>query len=445
MRRLLTILFVCFFVAACAAQRVVTIITSLDSNTSEAVTISTAWTGTDGDLILSASVPAAVKVGDTITDSGGNTYLITGISGSTLTSQDFDTATDPATGSATIQDAYAGPTAAGLWEADLDVTTLYVSGDEAQGELYNNVSYNEIITFNGGGTVGLDSVRLTVPTAERGDGTAGTGARFVMSTAKALQIATPSGFDNAYTFEWFEVDQNGQGSNTFRTNAGQNNNVPIMKNLVVHDQNGTDARKGFVEANTRDVLIMNCIFYDNTQSASGTVFGLNLDADKNTGGILNSIVYNVHNTHASGNAEAIDINSDDVDGRIRNNIAMGTVVDGSGTAADFVFAGSTNLTSSNNMSEDATADDGGGSNHQISKTVTNQFVSNIDPKDLHIQDDAADSFKNGVDLGTTPAGVNFDIDNFDRDAGATTWSIGAHDGDNLRGAAVRRRIPSRVF
>jgi hypothetical protein len=66
-----------------------------------------------------------------------------------------------------------------------------------------------------------------------------------------------------------------------------------------------------------------------------------------------------------------------------------------------------------------------GVNSLVSKTSTNQFVSIVSgSEDLHLKA-GADAIGAGVDLGTTPAGVEVDIDGRDRDAEGDTWSIGA--------------------
>ncbi len=402
--------------------RVTDIITSIDSNTSEAVTIDTAWTGTDGDLILSASVPAAVVVGDTITDASANTYLITGISGSTLTSQDFDTTTDPATGSATIQDAYAGATAIGLWEADLDDTALYASGDDAIGECYNNVAFDEVVTVNGGGTVGLGSIKLTVPSTERHDGTGGTGARIVRTgTGNTLVLGV------AVTVEWLEIDGANQGSQvrSIDINVGS-----TIKNMIIHDvTNSSGACSGIDIANV-NVDVLNTIIYDVLGTAAGTAgtYGIfNVGGTSRTYNFLNNTIYNVLNNNGTGEAFGMNDLDDVATYHVRNNIIMGTGGTSSGTIQDFDFQGSSNIDTDTNMSADATADDGGGSGHLVSKTTANQFVSTVsDNEDLHLKS-GADAIDAGTDLVTTPTGVNFDIDNRDRDSEGDTWDIGADE------------------
>ena len=102
--------------------------------------------------------------------------------------------------------------------------------------------------------------------------------------------------------------------------------------------------------------------------------------------------------------------------------------DSAGTTYDFGWPGSTtNITPLNNMSSDGTADDAGGSNNLVDKTGSNQFVSTTEgSEDLHLKE-GADAIDAGVDLGTTPAGVNIDIDGRDRDSKGDTWDIGADE------------------
>jgi hypothetical protein len=97
-------------------------------------------------------------------------------------------------------------------------------------------------------------------------------------------------------------------------------------------------------------------------------------------------------------------------------------VSGSGTAADYVLGAAT--VRSHNLSSDATAD---GTGSLTSKSASNQFVSTVGgSEDLHLKA-GADAIDAGTDLGTTPTGVNFDIDNRDRDALGDTWDIGADE------------------
>lgn len=306
------------------------------------------------------------------------------------------------------------------WEADLDSGAAgYSAADDAVGELYADSDFgiSATMTIDGGGTIGLNSVKLTVPSAERHDGTANTGVRLLYSAAGHIAINTPSGFDNKYTFEWFEIDKNGNGEEGFITNSSQFTNVPVIRNCIIHGASGDDAFNGAIYASSRDVLAMNNIIYDWDRNGGTDTKGIFADNDRTSGGLFNNTVYGV--TNATANSVGIKLSTNSANGANKNNIAMGCDV-------DFEFAG-TNNDSDYNMSSDTTASGGGGSNNLVSKTASSQFVSITGgSEDLHLKT-GADAIDAGVDLVTTPTNVNIDINGRDRDSNGDTWDIGAHE------------------
>lgn len=306
-----------------------------------------------------------------------------------------------------------------LWEADLDDDTPYDAGDDALGEMYDDspFSVSGTTTINGGGTLNLNSVRLSVASGERHDGTEGTGARLVFSGAGQIDFFVPSGFSLLYTLEWFEIDKNGQNDHAIRTDSSQFNNVGIVRNMIIHGASGGSAFNGLIKANNRDVLLMNNIWYDQTRNSATDTKCIWVDADQAQGGVFNNTVFSVINTDA-GNAIGIRLETDSANGTCKNNIAMDAEV-------DFEFAG-TNPDSDFNLSSDATADDGGGASNVLSKASSDQFVSTTGgSEDLHLKS-GADAIDVGVDLVDTPTNVKFDIDGTDRDANGDSWDIGAH-------------------
>jgi len=159
---------------------VATIITSLGSRATENVDI-TAVAGSNPYTITLAAATTTTNNGDTLTDEAAtpNSYLITAGAGTTsLTVEDLlGAGTAPlASGGSQATTTRTYSTIA-LWAADLDDTDLYNSSDDAVGECYNDSVFAENWTIAGGHTVGLTSTRLTVPVAERGDGTADTGVQ----------------------------------------------------------------------------------------------------------------------------------------------------------------------------------------------------------------------------------------------------------------------------
>ena len=183
-----------------------------------------------------------------------------------------------------------------------------------------------------------------------------------------------------------------------------------------------------LQAVSKDILAMNNLFYGGGAEDNGTVAGVDIDLEKAGCGFLNNTIYGI-TTAADSIARGMRLRRDDADSVIKNNIIMDT--DSAGGAVDeydFGWPGTTtNITPLNCMSSDGTADDAGGSNNLVDKTGSDQFVSTTEgSEDLHLKE-GADAIDAGVDLGTTPAGVNIDIDGRDRDSEGDTWDIGADE------------------
>lgn len=402
--------------------RVTTVRTSIGSDTNESVTVNSAYTGTDGTITLSATVPAAVKVGDVIDDSAGNGYLITAISGAELTCQDYDSTTDPATGAATIREAYSTIT---LWEADLDAGTnseVYKSGDDAVGEVYNNSTFDEGFTINGGGTIGLASRTLTVPESERHDGTAGTGARVVQTAAAAIILQTRSN----NRMEWLEFDAGAITTGSTRTfiSVDFNNTryTAAARNLLVH--NLTNGFHTYGVATARGATLHNSIIYDITNTHGGGSVLIGVRGTSNSGGYndyLNLTVHNITNNGGSASTSGLSV-SDNAVKTVKNSLVTDVGGTSSGSKTCFNLASPANATMDHNASSDTTAS---GTGSLTSIVTADQYVSTVvGSEDLHLKS-GSDCIGAGADLGTTPTGVNFDIDGRDRDAEVDVWDIGA--------------------
>ena len=156
-------------------------------------------------------------------------YLITAVSGTTLTIKYISGGanSDPinlkanSMGSSNAQPYvlryYSTPT---TWDAGLDDTGLYSSGDTAKGECYDDSDFSITagITVDGGGTVGLDTVILSVPVGQRHDGTAkevgGSGVRFLWAAPgnnARSQIGLKIDEAREAWVEWIDFDVNGYG------------------------------------------------------------------------------------------------------------------------------------------------------------------------------------------------------------------------------------------
>lgn len=308
------------------------------------------------------------------------------------------------------------------WEADLDNTTLYDAGDVAVGECYDDAAFNEEVNVNGGGTVGLASVQLTVAAGHRHDGTAGTGARIVRTSAfNVLFQQSVTG-----SISWLELNGNGTNSSRCIGNGTDGAETFSVERCLLHGiSSNHGSGQGGIDGGTgnRQLTAINNIIWGIVNTDTGTVSAYGIKAlATSTHHIANNTIHGVTNDGGSGTAYGIDY-ANDADTTLRNNLVVDTGGTTSGTKADFNSAGTT-ATRSNNLSSDATAP---GTGSLTSKTAANQFVSTTSgSEDCHLKS-GADAIDAGYDMGTTPTGVNLDINGRDRDAEGDTWDIGAHE------------------
>jgi hypothetical protein len=295
-----------------------------------------------------------------------------------------------------------------LWEADLDNGAVYASGDIAIGECYNDSAFDESFTINGGGTVGLANVILRAAAGNEHDGTAGSGARVVCSASRGFRSTTAD-------VVCLEIDFNGHGDSE---NGAFINSGRTYSRLLLHGQRHNSALNNFGLAGGRKVL--NCIVYDISTSATFGTRAAGIEWDDNAfssnAATYNCTVYNVTAPHASATGFGIRMANQQAtnNNRVANCIAVGCEV-------DFQFS---NVAHDHLISSDSTA---GGTGSSTGVSASSLFVSTVSgSEDLHLKSGAS-AINAGADLGTTPTGVNIDINGRDRDAEGDVWDIGAHE------------------
>ena len=298
-----------------------------------------------------------------------------------------------------------------LWEADLDDATIYGGGSRAKGECYNDAEFTSsvAIDLSGGGTIGLAAAMLKAATGEGHDGTAGTGVRHRITANTFNNIVTVGTSGQPWLIDFIEINGNNVAK-TSRSGAVAITQANVTLNhVMIHDYEDTDAYHGIGQASGALATVMNTLIYDaNGGSANAGGIGPTGGSHTFKMNIYNCVVVNCA-THG------IKINNDiGSDGNVNNTICMDN-------GTDFnVSVG----TQSNNMASDTTASGTGSLN---SETATDEFVSTAGgSEDFHIKAGAS-AIDAGIDLGTTPTGVNIDINGRDRDAEADTWDIGAHE------------------
>ena len=324
------------------------------------------------------------------------------------------------------------------WEADLDNGALYASGDDAVGETYNDSAFDESVTIDGGGTVGLASVTLTVAAGERHDGTAGTGARIVRSSLSA-EVLTFGANTLTKALQWLELDLSSAAASSRQAYllARHNAGISRVTQALMHGAASVQSLAAMYYVRLRALsgtTINNSIIYDTSETFTGSGGERAVvENDGNAIEVYNVTINDANNANSNGTMLGVKTPAGST---VKNTVA--TDITGTSSGSCFSAAG----TVSHNASSDATAS---GTGSLTSITTADQFVSIVaGSEDLHLKS-GADVIDAGTDLGTTPTGVNIDIDGRDRDAEADTWDIGADEFVDAGGggAAVPQSIIHR--
>lgn len=319
-----------------------------------------------------------------------------------------------------------------LWAADLDDDPTYDAGDDAIGECYDDSAFDEDENINGGATIGLNSIKLSVASGERHDGTAGTGARLTRSAFSLTNIIEYGGMNvSTVTVEWLDFSRSGGNHVRFiHANGSVAAQTRTTQRCLAHDAVNTASSGAEGISNQDNSLlynILNNIVYDIEHNANQatTTKGIHFNASAQNCTCYNNTVHNIGQLNGSATGDVWGIGfDDDAQESVKNNIVTDTATAGSGTAQDYEHSAPTNATVDHNLASDTSAS---GTGSLDSKAATDQFVSTTGgSEDLHLKS-GADAIDVGVDLGTTPSGVEIDIDDRDRDAEGDTWDMGADE------------------
>ena len=271
-----------------------TVVTSIGSNSSIDTETPSSCSGSFSPYSVTFSTtPTGVNIGDKVEIEDQSsyystfTYRVTGISGTSYTLVyvtdtgswgdvspcdllDFSWGQAPAT----FKRFYTSIT---NWEAGLDDSDVYASSDVAVGECHNDSVFAETVVINGGGTVGLGSIRLSVHSGSRHDGTAGTGARMVPVGSATSGIVSIS--RNAVTVEWLEMSGasiTAGGNIGVRVLSTATTNIYVKNNLI-HDIDSTyssECAGVYINGAGTSRYVMNNFVYDISRAGSSYSYGI---------------------------------------------------------------------------------------------------------------------------------------------------------------------------
>ena len=297
-----------------------------------------------------------------------------------------------------------------------DYNTLSLWEDAKDGDLVTDKQIRTAAVYDDDGTL-VDSpiidgsttsasyyMKVTSPVAERHDGTSGSGA-YINNTGRDYTIDIR---DNYTIIEWLELSKNSTHNRgvLFITAADET----TIRNNIVRDSFDTDGggvQQGILIVTNQMESGYTTYIYDN--------FVYNLDGGGITTRSYDDIInYVYNNTVLNCGGTGLQSRAAGATDYYVNNISMGN------ESADYADTAGNVFT--NNISEDTTGNVG-----LQEKVIGDQFVnSTAGSEDAHLKT-GSDAIDAGDDLGTTPLGVEIDIDGRDRDAEGDTWDIGADE------------------
>jgi hypothetical protein len=314
-----------------------------------------------------------------------------------------------------------------LWEA-ADGGGDGLGNDDCTGTIYDDatpsLSENPEIDFS------ANSATLTANTKHDGNTTPGAGV-VVQAASGALPVIWVSASDpGLVTIEWLDLDHNGSNivaiDSTLYIAGGSS---VVVQNCLIHNGDSNRAATAgcgiFSTGAATTIDVFNNIVFNYTNSSSGLQIGLRT-VNTSTTRVYNNTVANITNDRGAGADATGIVIADDADQIYKNNLVY-DVTSTAGSANDWSDSAPANATHAENISEDATSPDAAHRNASIT------FVDAAND-DYHLVVGDTDAIDNGEDLGAV---ANVDIDNYDRDAGAVTWDIGAHEYQAVGGFVSR--------
>lgn len=298
----------------------------------------------------------------------------------------------------------------GAWHSQL-------AAEAEVGQCYNDDIFDEDVLINDADPT---SIVLEAAAGERHDGTAGSGVRIDRSAAGNAELIE-SDYSGSCICRWIEFDGNDQS---------QTGNLEIadwgtgttgdFHHCLLHNWTATGSAIGLRLTGAADAFRLFVWAITSTSSGADGSWGLfATSAVSQT--LACCTIFNIVNNNGTGAARGVE-NPDDAQHTYQNLLALTVSGSGSGTHLCYTDQSIGTATMQNCGSSDSSAS---GTNPETGLTDSTELVSTTGgSEDLHL-DPGATSIGEGVDLVTTPSGVEDDIDAYDVNAGGDTWDIGA--------------------
>lgn len=298
-------------------------------------------------------------------------------------------------------------------EADLDNSGVHSAAQPAIFELFNQ-AFNEAVTVDGGGTLGISEFIMRPAAGAGHTGIAGTGAR--ITGAFNHLFTTGAIFMRIRGLEF-----DGQGGDVRElVEVGAADDMEVSQ-CIVHGIASTAANlaSGITGsgASTR-MQVQDNIVYDIRSNSTGGASGVSITAGANsTSNFDNNTADDIECTNGtSGNGYGF-FYPDDADLTLRNNLATNMAAT-AGTPQNYAVTSPVNAVTATNGGDDATSPQAGLRNLSIA------YV-NAAGRDYRLAAGDLGAMNVGTDLGAVQAAI--DILGRNRDTQGDVWDLGAHE------------------
>lgn len=340
------------------------------------------------------------------------------------------------------------------WEADLDDgtnaavdATAYGSTDTADGDIYADSIFDELVTINGGGTVGLSALYLGAASGQEPAGIQGGGPCLMLSASAGASpmifvTITTTGLRANVHIHDIECDGNGKSvAYMFRNNTTSNDATNFYRCFGHDGGNGAPGGLNSVFSKSSSGLnLFRCSGWDvnsNGTSQDAVIFDLTSGSSR-PGDAVNCSGIRASSGSSSGDAVIFAV-PDHASRSVYNCVGALTEITGGGTGTPHAFGdvGGTYMSSMTTVDGDYNADDDssalGANSINVQATITNEFLNTtLGTVDLHLVS-SANCIDAGYDAGTFVSGLygtnaDVDVDMIDYSAlAAASWDIGWHE------------------
>jgi len=282
---------------------------------------------------------------------------------------------------------------------------------------------DDSVTIDGSTTDSSNYMKITVPEAERHNGTIASG--FVLASTNATVITSS---DDYTVIEWLIIEMtfSGRIDGAVGIRLRLNHTHLVQNCIIAAVSNSAD---GYSNDNTGISFPAETTAISHFKIYNNIIYGFNHTTDDwggvytgAAGFVSRNVTFDVYNNTIYNCDEPYDFANIDNGSastfNCKNNIALGT-----GDVADFQWGTPQTEDIEYNAASDSTATDKDAVNSR-DDVSTSDFESVVGgSEDLHLATGAVE-IDQGIDLGTT---ANIDIDGRDRNAEGDTWDIGADE------------------